>query len=72
MRLIPIVRIFIKFREALNEHNSLRTEIKEIKNKLSSHDKSMELVFSYLDELGVSREIPKPRKRIGYMPDEIA
>jgi phage regulator Rha-like protein len=68
---LQLVRLFIKLRESLTQDSLLSTEIKEIKAKLSNHDKNIELVFSYLDELVESREKPKPRKRIGYMPDEI-
>ncbi len=53
------------------ENSSLKAEIQGIKNKLINHDKSIELVFSYLDELVESKENPKTRKRIGYMPDEL-
>jgi len=63
---IQIMRIFTKLREMLVENLSLRIEVDEIKKKLANHDKSIELVFSYLDELIEKHENPKPRKQIGY------
>ncbi len=48
---IQIMRIFTKMREMLTENLSLRIEVESIKKKLTNHDKSIELVFSYLDEL---------------------
>jgi len=38
---------------------------------VDNHDKNIELVFQYLDELLTQREKPNPpRKRIGYKPDQ--
>ncbi|HEY0668172.1 MAG TPA: ORF6N domain-containing protein [Sphingobacteriaceae bacterium] len=68
---IQIVRIFTRLREVISEHHELKLEIETIKKKLSSHDKNIEVVFSYLDELVENKEKPKTRKRIGYMPDEL-
>jgi hypothetical protein len=45
-------------------------EIAYIKKKVDNHDKNIELVFQYLDELLERKEKPHPpRKRIGYNPD---
>ena len=63
---IQVVRIFTKIRETLTDNLSLRIEIEEIKKKLVSQDKNIELVFSYLDELIEKQETPKPRKQIGF------
>ena len=68
---IQIVRIFTRLREVISEHNELKLEIEAIKKKLNSHDKNIEVVFSYLDELVDKKEKPQSRKRIGYMPDEL-
>ena len=48
---IQVVRIFTKIREALTANLSIKLEIEEIKKKLASQDKNIELVFTYLDEL---------------------
>ena len=63
---IQIMRIFTKLREMLVENLSLRLEVEAIKKKLTNQDKSIELVFSYLDELIEKQENPKPRKQIGF------
>ena len=63
---IQIMRIFTKFREMLVESLSLRVEVETIKKKLENQDKSIELVFSYLDELIEKHENPQPRKKIGF------
>ena len=63
---IQIMRIFTKIREMLTDNLSLKLEIEEIKKKLSNHDKNIEVVFSYLDELIDKRENQEPRKRIGF------
>lgn len=66
---IQIVRVFTKLRELLNEHSDLKLEIGDIKKQLQNHDKNIELVFSYIDEL--TEKKAKPRRRIGYKPDEL-
>jgi len=67
---IQIVRVFTRIREMLSDNTELRLEIEEIKHKLDKHDKNIELVFKYLDELLEKKEQPNPpRKRIGYKPD---
>jgi hypothetical protein len=68
---IQIMRIFTKVRELLTDNLSVKLEIEEIKKKLLNHDKNIELVFSYLDELIEKQENPKPRRKIGfYKPGE--
>ncbi len=66
---IQIVRVFTRLRKILNESSELKLEIAEIKRKINNQDKNIELVFSYLDELMEKKSVP--RKRIGYMPDEL-
>ncbi|MCU0378607.1 MAG: ORF6N domain-containing protein [Bacteroidales bacterium] len=63
---IQIMRIFTKVREILMDNLSVRLEIEEIKKQLVNHDKNIELVFSYLDELIEKHDNPKPRKAIGF------
>jgi hypothetical protein len=62
---IQIMRVFTKVREILADNLSVRLEIEEIKKHLVNHDKNIELVFSYLDELIEKHDNPKPRKAIG-------
>jgi len=63
---IQIIRIFSKIRELLTDNLSLRIEIEEIKKKIRNHDKNIELVFNYLDELIEKQNNPEPRKVIGF------
>jgi len=63
---IQIMRVFTKVREILTDNLSVRLEIEEIKKQLVNHDKNIELVFSYLDELIEKHDNPKPRKAIGF------
>jgi hypothetical protein len=63
---IKIIEVFIEMREYLIQNLSLKNEIEEIRKKLNNHDKNIELVFSYLDELMEKQENQKPRKKIGY------
>ncbi len=65
---IQIMRVFTKVREILTDNLSVRLEIEEIKKQLVNHDKNIELVFSYLDELIEKHDNPKPRKVIGFKP----
>jgi hypothetical protein len=53
-------------RDLLSDNLSLRLEIEDIKKKLNNHDKNIELVFSYLDELVEKKENPTDRNKIGY------
>ncbi len=61
---IQIMRIFTKLREMLTDNLSIKLEIEEIKKRLTSHSKNIELVFNYLDELIEKKD--KPRTKIGY------
>ena len=63
---IHIMLVFSKVREMLVDTISLKLDIEEIKKKLENHNKNIELVFRYLDELLDKQENPIPRKRIGY------
>ncbi len=63
---IQIIRVFTKMREMLTDNLNLKVEIEEIKRKISSQNKNIELVFGYLDELLEKKENKKSRQRIGY------
>ena len=63
---IQIMRIFTKVRQMLTDNLIVKLEIEELKKKLKNHDKNIELVFSYLDELIEKQEPPQPRKKVGY------
>lgn len=63
---IQIMRIFTRVRQMLTDNTELRLEIEQIKKKVINHDKNIELVFQYLEELLEKKENPKPRKAIGF------
>jgi len=57
--------VFSKVREILIDSLKLKLDIEEIKKRLSNQDKSIELIFIYLDELIEKQENPPPRQQIG-------
>ena len=61
-----IMRVFVKMRTMLTDNLSLKLDVEKIKKKLENQDKSIELVFGYLDELIEKQNKPKPRKKIGF------
>jgi len=63
---IKIVEAFIKMREFLTNNLSVKLEIEEIKKKLMNHDKNIELVFNYLDEMMEKQDNKVERIKIGY------
>jgi phage regulator Rha-like protein len=63
---IKIVEAFVKMREFLTNNLSVKLEIEEIKKKLINHDKNIELVFTYLDEMMEKQENKVERNKIGY------
>ena len=67
---IEVVRVFNALRKLLVKEGETEFEIADIKKHLHNHDKSIELVFSYVDEL--NEKIMRPRIRIGFMPDQLS
>ena len=63
---IQIMRIFTKVRQMLLDTTEMKIDIQQIQKKLENHDKNIELVFSYLDELNEKKENEQPRTKIGY------
>lgn len=63
---INIIRVFTKMRDFFVNNLNLTLEIELIKKKLINHDKNIELVFSYLDEMIDKQESKVERNRIGY------
>jgi|SRR6476660_1967701 len=69
---IQVMRIFTRIRKMFIDHTELENEIEKIKVKLGAHDKNMELVFNYLDELiNKPKLTDQPRNRIGFKPDDL-
>jgi len=63
---IQIMRIYTKVRQMLLDTTDLKIDILQIQKKLENHEKNIELVFSYLDELTQKKIDEKPRTKIGY------
>ncbi|MDR6966498.1 phage regulator Rha-like protein [Flavobacterium arsenatis] len=63
---IRIIEVFVKMREYFTDNLNLKLEIESIKKKLTNHDKNIELVFNYLDELMDKQDNKVERSRIGY------
>jgi hypothetical protein len=63
---IQIMRIFTKVRQMLLDTTEIKIDILQIQKKLENHDKNIELVFSYLDELTEKKENESNRVKIGY------
>lgn len=63
---IQIMRIFTKVRQMLLDTTEMKIDILQIQKKLENHDKNIELVFSYLDELTEKKENKTERVKIGY------
>jgi hypothetical protein len=63
---IQIMRIFTKVRQMLLDTTEIKIDILQIQKKLENHDKNIELVFSYLDELIEKKENNSSRVKIGY------
>ena len=63
---IRIIEVFVKMREYLTENATIKLEIQQIKKKLVNHDKNIELVFSYLDQLIDKQDTATERTKIGY------
>ncbi len=63
---IKIIEIFVSMREFLTNNLSVKLEIEEIKKKLINHDKNIELVFNYLDEMMEKQDNKVERNKIGY------
>lgn len=63
---IQIMRIFSKVRKMLMDTTEIRLDIAKMQKKLENHDKNIELVFTYIEELTDKKEIEKPREKIGF------
>lgn len=61
---IQIMRLFTQMRQWILDHSELQEKIQCLEQKVDNHDKNIELVFSYLDELSDTQ--PTTRKPIGY------
>lgn len=63
---IRLIEIFVKLRKFNLSFEDLRREMEHIKRKVDNHDKNIELVFSYFDELIEGKKKRPVKRRIGY------
>lgn len=63
---IQIMRTFARLRQLLTDNTELRLDIQKIKDKLHNHDKNIEVVFRYLDELLEKKEKSSAAGKIGF------
>ncbi len=63
---IKIIEVFVSLRDFVSDNLKLRLEVEMIKKKLINHDKNIELVFTYLDEMMEKQDNTVERIKIGY------
>ncbi|MDD4872750.1 MAG: ORF6N domain-containing protein [Kiritimatiellae bacterium] len=61
---IAIMRAFVQLREVLNTSKTLALKLKELEDKISSHDESIRTLFEAIRELMMPSETS--RKQIGF------
>ena len=61
---IRIIELFVKLRKVYYSSTKLKLEIERIKGKIDNHDKNVEILFRYFEEL--LEQKAKPRKLIGF------
>ena len=64
---IAIMRAFVRLRATLSMHKELARKLAELEKRVSSHDKSILLIFEAIKQL--MEEGDKKPKRIGFKPD---
>ena len=63
---IQIMRTFARIRQMLADNTELRLEFEEIKKEINNHDKNIEILFRYIDELLEKKENIEGRDMIGF------
>jgi hypothetical protein len=65
---IAIMRAFVRLRELLAIHKDLARKIEALERKDAEHDAKFRIVFEAVRRL--VEEAPKPRRRIGFKPED--
>ena len=66
---IAIMRAFVEIRRILIHENDLRTQLKEIKERLGEHDVQLNQIYEAMENLLDEKAAPRKwdeRKRIGF------
>ena len=69
---IRIIRIFVKMREILLNQKDIIAQLKEIAQKVESHDENIHLILEYLckiEQTRLQQEDQANRKRIGFQKE---
>lgn len=61
---IQIIRIFVKMRNMIQQHQEILKDLEDIRNSVSSHDEQIELIFQYIQKLEAQKS--EPRNKIGF------
>ncbi len=64
---IKVIDVFVRIREMLLTQKDILLKLEQLENKVSSHDKNIQMIFEALKQL--LNPPQEPRKRIGFKPD---
>lgn len=70
---IRIMRLFIKMREMIANHQEIFRQLDEIRNSVKGHDDQLELIFEYLKQFEESKRQElgqQNRRKIGFKRNE--
>ena len=65
---IQIIRVFTRMKEMLLTNKDILLKLEQLENKVSRHDENIQMIFEALKQL-LTPPL-KPRKRIGFKPDD--
>jgi hypothetical protein len=65
---IYVVRAFVRMRNILTAHKEIAEKLRELEQKISSHDADIQTIINVLKELMATPE--QPKKRIGFRVEE--
>jgi ORF6N domain len=68
---LRVVRVFVKMREFALTHKEILLQLSKLEKEVKGNSKDIENIFLVLKELLAKEAKPKPRKRIGFKPDDI-
>ena len=66
---LHVVRAFVRLREMVAANKELSKKLDELERRVSHHDVAITSIVKAIRELATPPE-PKPRRRIGFIPDD--